>query len=178
MRENILKETQDTPDFNTNISEELRRAIHQLRTNKNIIIREADKGSCIVLLNTKDYIKEGYQHLEDTTTYKPLPEDRTPQLCALANEALERHIKLGAWSRNLEANFVHSTQPGEDPGNVFPEESTQGPSPDSPHRFLLIRPHREAIRFPMQDPISAPRQHPLPGAKFTTSGAKLGSTKL
>ena len=109
MRENILKETQDTPDFNTNISEELRRAIHQLRTNKNIIIREADKGSCIVLLNTKDYIKEGYQHLEDTTTYKPLPEDRTPQLCALANEALERHIKLGAWSRNLEANLY--TQP-------------------------------------------------------------------
>ena len=109
MREKIKTTTQDTLDFSTNISEELRRAIHQLRTNKNIIIREADKGSCIVLLNTKDYIEEGYQHLQDTTTYKPLPQDRTPQLCALANEALERHIRLGAWSKNLEANLY--TQP-------------------------------------------------------------------
>ena len=95
--------------FPTNISNELRQAIQELRRNKEITIREADKGSCIVLQDTKDYIAEGYHHLSDPSTYKTLDHDRTAEVTTIANETLNHHISLGAWHRGLEANLY--TQP-------------------------------------------------------------------
>ena len=98
------------PDlFPTNISKELRQAIQELRKNKQLTIREADKGSCIVLMNTSDYIAEGYEHLSDQSTYRPLQLDQTEQVATLANDTLALHIRLGAWHPNLEANLY--TQP-------------------------------------------------------------------
>ena len=95
--------------FPSNISNELRQAIQELRSNKELIIREADKGSCIVLMNTQDYIAEGYIHLSDRTTYRALDRDLTDQVTTTANTTLAHHIKLGTWHPNLEANLY--TQP-------------------------------------------------------------------
>ncbi len=45
------------------------RALKQLKENEDIIIRPADKGGTIVILNKTDYITEAEQQLADTRVY-------------------------------------------------------------------------------------------------------------
>ena len=46
-----------------NLSLEERKAITELTSNSEIIIKPADKGSTVVVLNTTDYIKEAHRQL-------------------------------------------------------------------------------------------------------------------
>ena len=52
-------------------------ALENLRKNKNLIIKQVDKGGAIVLMNKDDYIKEGLRQLTDTRSYKEIDRDLT-----------------------------------------------------------------------------------------------------
>ena len=39
------------------------------KSNKNIVIMEADKGGCVVIMNPNHYCQMIHQHLNDNTTY-------------------------------------------------------------------------------------------------------------
>ena len=95
--------------FISNVFKEVRTAIEQLKRNKELTIREADKGSCIVVMDTKQYITEGYAHLADTTIYQHLDRDRTFEVAHKANWALRHHKEVGALHQAQEANLY--TQP-------------------------------------------------------------------
>ena len=56
------------PRFNTSKHE--RQAIITLRKNTDIVIKPADKGGAIVIMNKEDYIKEGERQLSNTTHYQ------------------------------------------------------------------------------------------------------------
>ena len=53
------------------------KALKNLQRNTNIIVKRADKGSCVVIENKSDYIKNGLQHLQDIETYRQLQGDPT-----------------------------------------------------------------------------------------------------
>ncbi len=53
-----------------NISNAEYKAMTELANNKNIIIRPADKGWAVVILNRIDYLKEGFKQLQNTKFYK------------------------------------------------------------------------------------------------------------
>ena len=57
-----------------NLPSEERKAIRDLRSNSDIVIKKADKGSTtvIVIMNTKDKTQEGQVLLDDKTKYTPL----------------------------------------------------------------------------------------------------------
>ena len=57
-----------SPAYN-NITRAERKAIQELRSNKDIIIKPADKEGATVILNTKDYIKEAERQLADFNFY-------------------------------------------------------------------------------------------------------------
>ena len=40
-----------------------------LAEDRSIIIKPADKGSCVVVWDREDYLAEGYKQLSDTSTY-------------------------------------------------------------------------------------------------------------
>ena len=42
----------------------------KIKGDKNIVIKPADKGSSIVIMNRADYLKEGYKQLSDTNFYQ------------------------------------------------------------------------------------------------------------
>ncbi len=44
--------------------------LNELKSNNNIIIRSADKGSAVVILNREDYLKEGFRQLSDNVFYQ------------------------------------------------------------------------------------------------------------
>lgn len=74
-----------------NLSSEEKQALKDLTVNKDIIVKQADKGGSLVLQNRSDYIKEGYRLLSDPTTYVALPSDPLPnfqpELKTLVEEA-------------------------------------------------------------------------------------------
>ena len=55
-----------------NLPSEERKAIKDLRSNSDIVIKKADKGTTTVIMNTKDKIQEGQVLLNDKNNYTPL----------------------------------------------------------------------------------------------------------
>ena len=55
-------------------------ALTELRNNTSIIIKPADKGGAIVILNRLDYIAEGLRQLNNTEFYRKIPKDNTKKI--------------------------------------------------------------------------------------------------
>jgi hypothetical protein len=51
--------------------------LRDLSEDKTIVIRAADKGAALVVLDRKDYLREGYRQLSDKKSYKELESDPT-----------------------------------------------------------------------------------------------------
>ena len=66
------------------------KAINSLFTNNDIVIKPADKGSGIVILNRDDYIKEGERQLDDTTFYKSTDTDLTQKHFRQVKEVVDQ----------------------------------------------------------------------------------------
>ena len=60
-----------------NISIDEKNAIKALQKDQNIVIKKADKGSAIVVMDRCDYITEAERQLNDTDFYQKTPEDLT-----------------------------------------------------------------------------------------------------
>ena len=54
----------------SNLSQEEWQAIRTLVDNRSIVIKKADKGSCIVVWNTADYLREAEKQLLDKKVYQ------------------------------------------------------------------------------------------------------------
>ena len=66
-----------------------RKAMKELKENKDIIIKPADKGGKIVILNRSDYILECERQLKNTEHYKILGEDPTKRF----NEDIQKTLR-------------------------------------------------------------------------------------
>ena len=75
-QEELRKEKVFAP-HNKNLSKAEYRAIKELSNNTEIIIKLADKGGAVVILDKKDYLAEGYKQLSDTKVYKKLDGNKT-----------------------------------------------------------------------------------------------------
>ena len=77
------------PTF-SNLPDKERRALQSLRDNSNLIIKPADKGDAVVIMNRQDYINEGLRQLSDTKFYKRLNRDPTRKTSAEIQTFLSR----------------------------------------------------------------------------------------
>lgn len=85
----ILSSDLDTR-VNRNLTREEQRAFSNLRRYNDIIIKEADKGSGVVIMDREIYIAEGKRQLSDAKVYKKLPRDPTMEMRDLVNKKLEQ----------------------------------------------------------------------------------------
>ena len=60
-----------------NLTKEEYKAIKSLKNNRNIIIKPADKGSAVVILDKEYYINEGQRQLNDTKFYEKTTSNHT-----------------------------------------------------------------------------------------------------
>ena len=63
-----------------NLTKEQWKGLMELRKNPEIVIKKADKGSAVVIMNTTDYLREGYRQLSDRNLYVKIREDPTEQI--------------------------------------------------------------------------------------------------
>ena len=73
-----------------NLSRTERKALNSLRRNRDLTIKSADKGSCIVIEDTDQYVQNGRQHLSDKKIYQEIPFDYTPSLARAINHLTEQ----------------------------------------------------------------------------------------
>ena len=88
LEEEIMKVTANGNNF-SNISREERAALNDLKSDRSIVIKEADKGSGVVVWDREDYIKEANGQLGDPNVYEKLDADPSERLQRIISDALE-----------------------------------------------------------------------------------------
>ncbi|GFO26034.1 hypothetical protein PoB_005253900 [Plakobranchus ocellatus] len=78
-----------------NIRTEDKRALKELKNNADIIIKPADKGGAVVVLNTTDYIAECTRQLSNATYYRKLNSDPTKKYNKRISDRLEIGVRSG-----------------------------------------------------------------------------------
>lgn len=74
-----------------NISIQERKAITSLKENKDVIIKEADKGSSIVIMNKQYYLQKSYDILMNKSDYEELPENTDNKTMLKIKKLISRH---------------------------------------------------------------------------------------
>ena len=79
-------------DFGTtyqrNLKREEQRALQDLRTYDDIIIKQADKGSAVVVMDKEAYLQKVMRQLTYKEIYKPLPRDPTSDMINKVNQSI------------------------------------------------------------------------------------------
>lgn len=83
------------------------KAIKELAYNKDIVIKPADKGGAVVILNRTDYEAEAYKQLSDTRVYKKLESSKTLEFHKLITDYIEYCYYEGEISKEV---FLYLTK--------------------------------------------------------------------
>jgi len=77
-------------DQKQNLPLPLKKALYELKNNKNIIIKAADKGAMTCIMNRNDYIREAYRQLNNTKYYRRITDPCKPTLVNTINHTLTK----------------------------------------------------------------------------------------
>ena len=83
-----------------NLTKEEYKAIKSLKNNRNIIIKPADKGSAVVILDREYYINEGQRQLNDTKFYEKTTSNHTGEVINRINLHIHNMLQRGEISQN------------------------------------------------------------------------------
>ena len=61
-------------------------------SNPKIVIKKADKGSAVVVMNKDDYLREGYRQLSDSNFYEKIDTDPTDTLASQVKQILSKML--------------------------------------------------------------------------------------
>ena len=80
----------DTKLSYSNLTKEERLALNFLRDDTSIVIKEAEKGSGVVVWDREDYLKEAEKQLGDKETYEGLSSDSVTPMTNIVKGCLAR----------------------------------------------------------------------------------------
>ena len=83
-----------------NLTKEEYKAIKSLKNNRDIIIKPADKGSAVVILDRESYINEGQRQLNDTKFYEKTTSNHTGEVINRINLHIHNMLQRGEISQN------------------------------------------------------------------------------
>ncbi len=91
-----------------NLRKDEKLAVKELANNRDIVIKKADKGSCVVIMNTDDYIKEGHRQLSDSKFYKKVDRDLSEEHNAKVEELVNDIHNRNEISYDTAVYLVHN----------------------------------------------------------------------
>ena len=89
------------PRFRSNLSREQLRAVNLLAKDTSLVIRKADKGSCVVVEDRDSYIVDGLANLGVGSIYVPVPLDSTVELARGINQYVAQLVHLRRYGSTL-----------------------------------------------------------------------------
>ena len=120
-------------NFWNNLDTNQRKALLDLANDASIIIKPADKGGAIIIMNSNDYSEACLNSLLNTDFYEELPNDANPEYKAKINDKIDDLL-----SKELINDF---------------EASNLKQGSRTPHFYGLPKIHKEYITFPPLRPI-------------------------
>lgn len=93
--------------FKHNMRKSEKIALRELQKDTSLTIKKADKGSCVVIEDTDQYIKDGLSHLQDQRTYAKISEDPTEELAKATNKYVATIASKGYLNKNMEVYLTH-----------------------------------------------------------------------
>lgn len=96
--------------FRPNLRKSERAALRELRNDNTVVIKKADKGSCVVMEDRDVYIQDGLNHLSDVAIYREVEEDPTNQL-AIAINAYVKMIHHKGFISNQMKEYLTFDEP-------------------------------------------------------------------
>ena len=108
---NTLKEIQKNKNkkYKANLKKEEWIAINTLSNNRNIVIKPADKGGNIVIMNKEDYIQEGLRQLSDHKFYETLENDPTQNYNNQIYQVLHQATNLNIIDDKMKKTLYNKT---------------------------------------------------------------------
>jgi hypothetical protein len=88
-----------------NLSRSERFTLNELRKNKNLIFKKADKGSIVVIMDKRSYITEGNRHLNNTDHYEKINGPIYPRTAQQISDILNKLKSIGLIS-DKQLNFL------------------------------------------------------------------------
>ena len=80
--------------YRRNLTRDEQQALQNLRDYDDIIIKQADKGSAVVIMDKEAYLQEAMRQLNDSEIYQPLVKDPTRDMIKKVNQRIiESHRK-------------------------------------------------------------------------------------
>ena len=102
--EKLMKVEVPKDKFN-NLANSERKALYDLKNDKSIVIKSADKGSAVVVWDREDYIKEAEKQLGDQEVYEEVSNDAAPLLKTI-NGVIAKIRKRGDLKRDTLDYFI------------------------------------------------------------------------
>ena len=93
LEEKLMKVEVPKDKFN-NLTNGERKALYDLKNDKSIMIKSADKGSLVVVWDREDYIKQAEKQLGDEEVYEEVSNDAAPLLKTI-NGVIAENQKTG-----------------------------------------------------------------------------------
>ena len=90
----------------TESSKSDRSALYNLQKRKDIVIKPADKGSAVVVKDRDHYVSEAERQLNDSTFYKPLDHDPTPEFAKQVSDTVSEMHDQGLISEKNMAYLI------------------------------------------------------------------------
>ena len=98
LEEYIEKTLAEEPEEITpkpNLLKKEMKILEELGKTRDLVIKKADKGSCIVVQDRSTHVAEGRNHLADTSTYRPLDADTTTSIAKGLREIVDSMKEAG-----------------------------------------------------------------------------------
>ena len=130
-----LRKIPEKVNIKENLTKEDRNAIKELKDKSAIVIKSADKGSAIVIMDRKDYVFEAERQLKINRHYREIDEPQFPRNCEIFNRILNE-MKLKGLISSKEINFLRTTQDARE--RIF---------------YLLPKIHKETNKWTVPDKI-------------------------
>jgi len=113
-----------------NLTAAERRALTEIRNNSDIIVKPADKGGAVVIMDRKLYIAEGMRQLSDPIYYKELDTAIFPESVGLINELVQQLLNK-KFINDRQYEFLKAT-----------------PNSKQRHFYLLPKIHKDFNKWP------------------------------
>lgn len=92
-----------------NVTPSQQNTIHSLARNDKIVIKKADKGQTIVLMNHKDYVGNCLTHLSDRQAYTPIPHSNQEEQAARMRPIIRHLLQDGHISQKI-FNYIYPAE--------------------------------------------------------------------
>ena len=83
-----------------------RSALYNLQKREDIVIKPADKGSAVVVMDRDHYVSKAERQLNDSTFYKPLDHDPTPEFAKQVSDTVREMLDQGLISEKNMAYLI------------------------------------------------------------------------